>query len=378
MSIEDHIHKKWMKRAIHLASLGRGQTSPNPMVGAVILDKAGKIISEGFHQRAGLPHAEAMAFNNLKSDPRGGTIYVNLEPCCHTGKTPPCVDKIISSGINKVFISMKDPDARVAGKGIRILKKAGLDVHLGICEQESLDLNKSFIYKNLYGSAYGVLKWAMSLDGRLGLKNGQSKWITNEKSRSLVHKLRTDFDAIIIGGNTLRKDNPLLNTRGLKKNEPLRVVLTRTLDLPIQSNLWDTSISKTLVVYDSSTAKEKYLDRIPKNVQIEKISSDNPKLLSKILAQRGCNKILWECGPELATSAMKSGCIQELITYLAPKILGGDNCMSPFSDFAFTSMNDVINLNLKEIRFVDGDLCLRSFIKNKINENEIYGSPPKY
>ena len=363
MKQDNCINKKWMIRAICLASLGRGLTSPNPMVGAVILDKKGKLISEGFHQKAGMPHAEAMAFNNLKNDPYGGTLYVNLEPCCHKGKTPPCVDRIISSGIKKVFVSIKDPDLRVAGKGIRLLERAGIEVNLGLCEKEALELNKSFIHKNLNGSAYGVLKWAMSIDGRVGLKNGESKWITNEKSRSLVHKLRADFDAIIIGGNTLRKDNPILTTRGLKKIEPLRVVFTRTLDLPKKAKLWDTELSNTLIVYDSSTANEGYLKRIPNNVDIEKVSSDEPKLLAQVLADKGCNKVLWECGPELATAAVKGGCIQEFITFVAPKIIGGENGMNPFSDFEFKSMNEIMNLNLQEIKSISNDVYLRSIKK---------------
>ena len=364
MKTNNFIHKKWMIRTIRLASLGRGLTSPNPMVGAVILDRKGNLISEGFHQKAGMPHAEAMAFNNLKADPSGGTLYVNLEPCCHKGKTPPCVDRIISSGIKKVFVSIKDPDLRVSGKGIRLLENAGIEVDLGLCKNEALELNKSFIYKNLNGSSYGVLKWAMSIDGRVGLKNGKSKWITSEKSRSLVHKLRADFDAIIIGGNTLRKDNPILTTRGLKKIEPLRVVFTRSLDLPLEAKLWDTQLSNTLVIYDASTANEDNLKRIPKNVLIEKVSSDDPKLVSRILAEKGCNKVLWECGPKLATAAVKAGCIQEFITFIAPKIIGGENGMNPFSDFEFKSMNEVINLNLQEIKPFSRDIYLRS----KINQ----------
>ena len=377
MSREDNVHKKWMTRAIQLASLGRGFTSPNPMVGAIILNKEGKLISEGFHQKAGMAHAEAMAFKNLKEDPSGGSMYVNLEPCCHTGKTPPCVDKIISSGLKRVYVSIKDPDIRVAGKGIQILKNAGIEVNLGLCEQESLELNKSFIYKNVNGSSFGVLKWAMSLDGRLGLKNGDSKWVTNERSRALVHKMRADFDAIIIGGNTLREDNPLLTTRGIKHPEPLRVVFTRTLKLPLRSNLWDTKLSKTLVVYDSSSADEKYLRRIPKNVLIEKVSSDSPKLISELLAQKGYINVLWECGPKLATAALKSGCIQELITFIAPKVLGGVNCMSPFSDFEFNSMEEAIKLNFGEIKYSGDDIYLKSFFKNgnKILKKK-YGSHP--
>ncbi len=363
MRKENSIHKKWMIRAIRLASLGKGYTSPNPLVGAVILDKKGKLISEGFHQKSGMPHAEAMAFDNLKDDPKGGTLYVNLEPCCHSGKTPPCVDRIISSGIKKVFVSIKDPDLRVAGKGIKLLENSGIEVSLGLCEHEALELNKSFIHKNLNGFSYGVLKWAMSIDGRVGLKNGESKWITSTKSRSAVHKLRTDFDAIIVGGNTLRKDDPLLTTRGLKKIEPLRVVFTRTLDLPIKAKLWDTEFSNTLVIYDSSTANEENLKRIPKNVLVEKVSSDNPKLISSLLAEKGCNKVLWECGPELATSAVKEGCIQEFITFLAPKIIGGKNGMNPFSEFEFQSMREVIELDLREIKTFKNDIYLRSFMR---------------
>ena len=363
MKRDNCVNKKWMKRAIHLASLGRGLTSPNPMVGAVILNKKGKLISEGFHEMAGMPHAEAMAFNNLKNDPHDGILYVNLEPCCHTGRTPPCVDKIIKFGIKKVFISIKDPDLRVAGKGIKLLENAGIEVNLGLCETEALELNKSFIHTKLKNSSYGVLKWAMSIDGRLGLKNGESKWITTKKSRSLVHKLRADFDAIIIGGNTLRKDDPLLTTRGLKKKEPLRVVFTRTLDLPTKAKLWETELSNTLVVYDSSTANVDNLKKIPKNVLIEKVSSDNPKLISNLLAKTGCNKVLWECGPELATSAVKAGCIQEFITFIAPKIIGGKNGMNPFSDFEFKSMSEVINLNFQDIKLLSNDIYLRSFMR---------------
>ena len=188
MNINNNVfHLKWMRRAIDLALLGKGRTSPNPLVGAVILDASGELISEGFHLKAGFPHAEAMAFDNLRRNPEGGSIYVNLEPCCHKGKTPPCVKRIISSGLKKVFVSIKDPDLRVSGQGIDQLRDAGLEVNLGLCEQEAISINKPFIHRNLTGQSYGVLKWAMSMDGRIGLKNGKSKWITDNYSRSVVH-----------------------------------------------------------------------------------------------------------------------------------------------------------------------------------------------
>ncbi len=362
MKVNNITDIKWMKRAISLASLGKGSTSPNPMVGALVLDKNGNLLSEGFHYKSGMAHAEGMAFDNLTKDAKGGTLYVNLEPCCHKGKTPPCVDRIIASGLKKVFVSIKDPDKRVSGKGIKILKDAGIQVHLGLCEKESLELNKSFIFRNINEKAFGVLKWAMSMDGRVALKNGKSKWITNKDSRSLVHSYRSGFDAIIIGGNTLRKDNPLLTSRGAKVPEPLRVVFSRTLDLPQKSYLWDCNLARTLVVYDSSKANEKNLKRIPKCVEIEKISSDNPTLLAQLLAKKGCNKVLWECGPDLATAAIKAGCIQELMTFIAPKILGGESSMNPFVDFEFSDMNEVLNLKDPEISLVGNDICVRSSI----------------
>ena len=362
MNIDNNVNLKWMRRAIDLALLGKGRTSPNPLVGAVILDKNGELIAEGFHLKAGLPHAEAMAFDNLRKNPKGGSIYVNLEPCCHEGKTPPCVKRIISSGLKKVFVSIKDPDVRVSGKGLDQLRKAGIEVNLGLCENEAIAINKSFIHRNLTNQAYGVLKWAMSMDGRIGLKNGNSKWITDDYSRSVVHSLRADFDAIIVGGNTLRKDNPLLTTRGKKYPEPLRVVFTRTLNLPLERNLWNCDIAKTLVVYDESSANEKYLDNLPSCVEFAKVPSDNPNLLSQLLAERGLNKILWECGPNLATSAIKNGCIQETIAFIAPKILGGDSSMTPFADFNFGDMNEVKILNKGSLKILKDDILIKNYI----------------
>ena len=162
----------------------------------------------------------------------------------------------------------------------------------------------------------------------------------------------------------LRRDNPLLTTRGLKNPEPLRVVFTKSLDLPIKSNLWDCDKAKTLVIYDSSTANENYLNRIPKSVEVEKVSSDNPELISKILAKRGCNNVLWECGPRLATAAIKSNCIQEIITFIAPKILGGENSMNPLGDFEFEEMHEIIKLSKSQLSLIGDDICVKSLFKN--------------
>ena len=350
-----------MKRALQLASLGKGLTSPNPLVGAVLLNRKGELIAEGFHHKAGMPHAEAMAFANMREDPKGGTLYVNLEPCCHHGRTPPCANKIIDSGVKTVYVSVKDPDQRVSGKGIKLLREAGVNVFLGLCETEAKEINKAFFYKNANSKAYGTLKWAMSLDGRVGLSNGESKWITNSKSRSQVHLMRTAFDAIIIGGNTLRKDNPLLTTRGIKEKEPLRVVFTKSLNLPEKCNMWDCDVAKTIVVYDSS-ADANLLNRIPSTVEVQKLTLSTPSNLSKLLAQRGCNSVLWECGPRLATLALKDDCIQELVTFIAPKILGGKEAMTPLADLNFSKIDEVLQLKKGDIKFINDDICLRTLI----------------
>ena len=353
---------KWMKRTLNLASLGQGLTSPNPLVGAIILDKNGKLISEGFHHRAGMPHAEAMAFENLRGDPIGGSLYVNLEPCCHYGKTPPCVEKIIESGIKVVYISIKDPDKRVSGKGIQILRESGIKVYVGLCELEARELNKAFIYRNLNSMSFGTLKWAMSIDGRLGLKNGESKWVTNCLSRSKVHSLRASYDAIVIGGNTLRKDDPLLTTRGLKEKEPLRIVLTKSLNLPEKWNLWDTKVAKTIVVYEETLGNKDLINRIPSSVELLRLPLANPKSLSKFLAERGCNSVLWECGPKLATAALKEGCIQEIITFIAPKIIGGVPAMTPIEDLNLNKMEDVVHLKTQDLKLFNDDICVKSIV----------------
>ena len=203
----------------------------------------------------------------------------------------------------------------------------------------------------------------MSIDGRIGLKNGESKWISNIHARESVHLFRAGFDAIIVGGNTLRQDNPVLTSRGIKKVEPLRVVFTKTLDLPVKANFWDKSLSKTLVVFDESKADQSYLKRIPPWVEIENLPSDDPRLLLALLAKKGCNKVLWECGSKLATAAIKSGCVQEFKTFIAPKIIGGLDAMTPISELNFCKMSEVLELNRINFQIFGNDICLDTEIK---------------
>ena len=364
----------WMRRALQLAALGEGRTSPNPLVGAVVLDAAGQLVGEGFHARAGEPHAEVGALAQAGARARGGTLIVTLEPCCHHGRTPPCSEAVIAAGISRVVVAMADPDPRVAGGGIARLRAAGLEVIEGVAEAEALRLNRAFVHRVRSGRPLGILKWAMSLDGRTALPNGLSQWISGAEARAWVHQLRAGCDAVIVGGGTMRADDPLLTSRGRRDPEPMRVVMSRTLDLPPQARLWDTTMAPTLVAHGPEAPQERReaFDRLAaaardgvqpgaagreatypwaegactpellasqSGPQRLELPSCEPAALMEALAARGCNRVLWECGPELAAAALRQGCVQELAAVIAPKLLGGQAARTPLGDLGQESLD---------------------------------------
>jgi diaminohydroxyphosphoribosylaminopyrimidine deaminase/5-amino-6-(5-phosphoribosylamino)uracil reductase len=338
-----------MRRALQLAALGEGRTSPNPLVGSLVLDSAGQLVGEGFHARAGEAHAEVGALAQAGERARGGTLIVSLEPCCHHGRTPPCTEAVINAGISRVVVAMADPDPRVAGGGIARLRAAGLEVIEAVAEAEALRLNRAFVHRVRTGRPLGILKWAMSLDGRTALPNGQSQWISGPKARDWVHRLRAGCDAVIVGGGTVRADDPLLTSRGRRHPEPLRVVLSRSLDLPEAARLWDTTAAPTLVAQGPRGATDQrdgvvravataaLLDRL--GVERLVLPACEPAALLEALAARGCNRVLWECGPELAASALRQGCVQELAVVIAPKLLGGQAARTPLGDLRIEALN---------------------------------------
>ena len=348
----------WMRRSIQLALLADGMTSPNPLVGSVVLNSHGKLVGEGFHSGAGNAHAEIEALAQAGENSIDGTIVVTLEPCCHHGLTPPCTEAIIKAGLRRVVVGMVDPDPRVSGKGISRLKNSGLEVIDGVLREECELINREFSFRVKNGRPWGILKWAMSLDGRIALPNGCSKWITNEKARSTVHSLRAKCDAVIVGGGTVRVDNPLLTSRGKIDHEPLRVVFSRSLDLPKSANLWDTKIAQTLIAYGPEADKS-FLSFLPEGPEKLPLQSNDPNELLVALAQKGCNRILWECGPELATSAVKENCVQELVVFIAPKLLGGESSMNPFTSFGFESINSTYKLQHSSLERKGKDLSWR-------------------
>ena len=355
------IWSPWMLRALQLAALGDGCTSPNPLVGAVVLDNAGQLVGEGFHACAGKPHAEAIALQQAGKKAKGGTLVVTLEPCCHQGKTPPCTESILKSGISRVVVAMEDPDPRVSGSGISRLRDGGVHVLVGLFENQAAHQNRAFVFRVRNGRPWGILKWAMSLDGRIALPNGVSRWISSQEARSWVHSLRSICDAVIVGGGTVRSDNPLLTSRGLSSPEPLRVVLTRSLNLPSNAQLWNTSRAKTLIAYGSDASRDSLL-QLPAAPELLPLKSADPLELLNALSGKGCNRVLWECGPGLATSAIQKGCVQELAVVVAPKILGGTSAMNPLDSLGFTSMKEVLHTSNDSVKQLGQDWLFRNIL----------------
>ncbi len=348
----------WMRRSIQLALLAEGLTSPNPLVGSIVLDSSGRLVGEGFHTGAGNPHAEIEALAQAGEKSVDGTIVVTLEPCCHQGLTPPCTEAIIKAGLKRVVIGMVDPDPRVSGNGISRLKDCGLEVIEGVLSQECESINREFCFRVLHGRPWGILKWAMSLDGRIALPNGCSKWITDVPARNSVHQIRSKCDAVIVGGGTVRVDNPLLTSRGQSNVEPLRVIFSRSLNLPKSSKLWDTKIARTIIAYGPE-GNEAIFSDLPAGPEKLRLNSNDPSELLSSLAKKGCNKILWECGPQLATSAIEANCVQELVVFVAPKLIGGKSAMSPLSSFGFESISSTYKLQHSFLDRKGEDLCWR-------------------
>ena len=361
LSVDQKVWVPWMRRAIQLALLAQGRTSPNPLVGAIVLDSSGRLVGEGFHTGAGNPHAEIEALAQAGEKSVDGTIVVTLEPCCHQGLTPPCTEALIKAGLKKVVIGMLDPDPRVSGNGISRLKDSGLEVIEGILNQECESINREFSFRVRNGRPWGILKWAMSLDGRIGLPNGCSKWITNIPARDSVHKMRSQCDAVIVGGGTVRADDPILTSRGKSNFEPLRVVFSRSLDLPKSAKLWNTKIAKTIIAYGPE-GDESFFSALPDAPEQLRLNSNNPSELLISLAKKGCNKILWECGPMLATSAIEANCVQELVVFVSPKLLGGKSAMTPLSSFGFKSIDSTYKLQHSFLERKGEDLCWRLLI----------------
>ncbi len=350
-----------MQRCLTLAKTAWGKTAPNPLVGAVVV-KDGEIIGEGFHPGAGQPHAEVFALQAAGDRAQGATIYVSLEPCNHYGRTPPCSEAVVAAGIKKVVIGMVDPNPLVAGGGILTLERAGIEVVVGVETAACQALNEGFIQRILHHRPLGILKYAMTLDGKIATDSGHSTWVSSPAARHYVHQLRSGCDAVIIGGNTLRKDNPLLTSHQLDTPNPLRVVMTRQLNLPPEAILWDIKDAPTLVVTQTGANPQLQKHLRDRGVQVLELETLSPKLVMHHLYDRGFLSVLWECGGTLAAQAIADGVIQKILAVVAPKIIGGTTAPSPVGDLGINLMSAALILERVSWEQIGTDLLVQGYL----------------
>ena len=349
-----------MRRCLKLAQRAAGKTSPNPLVGSVVV-KDGKIVGEGFHPEVGQPHAEVFALRDAGDKAQGATVYVNLEPCNHYGRTPPCSEALIEAKVAKVVTGMVDPDPRVGGGGIEKLRDAGIEVVVGVEEKACRQLNEAFIHRITKKQPFGILKYAMTLDGKIAATTGHSAWVTGKASRHLVHQVRSTCDAVVIGGNTVRQDNPNLTTHNLTEHNPLRVVMSRSLDLPDRCNLWNTEIAPTTIFTENNnTAQQQKL--LSKGVNIITVAALTPKIVNEYLYQQGRAKVLWECGGTLAAKAIADGTIQKVMAFIAPKIIGGTSAPSPVGELGLSQMTEALQLKDIEVKAIESDILIEGYL----------------
>ena len=320
-----------MRRALELAEKAAGRTSPNPMVGAVIV-KNGRVIAEGYHKKAGRPHGEIEALRKAGKRAKGAQMFVNLEPCCHQGRTPPCTDAIIESGIKEVFVGMRDPNPLVAGKGIRHLKRAGITVHSDLLKSECQRLNEVFVKYIQTGMPFVILKSALSLDGKIATSTGESQWITGPEARERVHQIRDQVDAILVGAGTVIKDNPRLTTR-LKKGKshnPARVILDAKAEISLKARVFHHANRDRVIYVTTSQASAFRVNRLKESgVDVQSISERSGRIslikLIKLLGDIGIASVLLEGGSGINASALKEGIVDKAVLFLAPLIIGGES-----------------------------------------------------
>ena len=411
---------EFMRRAIELAKKGGGYVHPNPLVGCVVV-KDGDIIAEGYHEKYGEYHAERNALTRCQSETKDASLYVTLEPCCHYGKTPPCTEIIIEKGIKKVFVGILDPNPLVAGKGVKILQDAGIEVEVGLCDDEIRELNKVFLKNITTKRPYVIMKTAMTFDGKIAAFTGDSKWVTNEESRKMVHQLRSEMAGVIVGIGTVLADDPMLNVR-LEGNphQPIRIVVDSNLRIPIDSQLvktakeyrtiiaiqkphaeiaenaemdnhellarkradladssrhFDRSIAERSEVEKSSinenklndSEKQGFLDKLEMTgVEILECQSNNGHvdindLMSK-LGALGIDSLLLEGGGTLNAAFLEAGCVDEVWAFIAPKIIGGEGVKTPVSGKGIEKMSDAIQLKNIDIQNINGDILIKGKI----------------
>lgn len=363
-------HEQFMKRALELARRGEGRVSPNPMVGCVVV-KDGRVIAEGWHEKVGEYHAERNALLRCTEDPAGADLYVTLEPCCHHGRTPPCTEIIMEKKIGRVFVAALDVNPLVAGNGVRILREAGIDVEVGLLEEEAKELNEVFYHFFETGRPFIAMKYAMTLDGKIACHTGDSQWITNEQSRAFVHGLRKKYSAILVGIGTALADDPMLNCRTEEGVDPLRIVLDTGLRLPADSNLAKTAhdIPTMVVTCDTTleteegSAKAAALRACGAEVLSAGTTSVGLSNLLQTLAERKIDSILVEGGGTVNASFLEAGLVDRVYAFLGPKLVGGAESNSPVEGSGVDRMADAAELEQIEVQRFGEDVLVTGRVK---------------
>jgi len=366
MSIKDDI--KFMNRAIELSKNGKGSVNPNPLVGAVIVKK-GRIIGEGFHEYFGGPHAEINALNSASEDVKDSAIYVTLEPCNHFGKTPPCTDRIIKEKFSKVIVGMNDPNPLVNGMGIKKLEDSGIDVKTGILENDIEKLNEIYNKFTISKMPFCTIKTAMTLDGKISTFSGNSKWISNKKSREYVHDLRHQYSGIMVGVNTIIKDNPELTDRSnhIKKHHPVRIIVDSTGRLPINAKVLNTINARTIIAVTKNAGNE-FINAInQKGAEVLLCQEKNKRVdlihLFSELGKMNIDSILVEGGSTLNFSVLEGGIADKLLTFISPKLIGGIDSKTPVGGKGFDKISEAIKLRIENIERFEEDILVESYIE---------------
>lgn len=354
---------KYMKRALTLARKGIGNTSPNPAVGCVIV-KDGKIVGEGWHRRAGGPHAEIDALEKAGETARGADVYVTLEPCSHTGKTPPCCDALSRAGVRRVVAGMMDPNPKVNGTGLDMLRRAGIETECGVLEAECRDINRAFIKQITTGMPYVTYKCAMTLDGKIATATGESRWISCEQSRRYVHRMRAERDAIMVGVDTIIADNPQLTVRLVRGRNPIRVIVDTHLRTPESVGVIEGKSAKRTIIATTESHPRVHLRYTQQGAGILVCEEQDghvsmQDLLCK-LGGMGIQSILLEGGSRLAGDMLKKGLIDEFVIFVAPKVLGNDG-FAPFSMRGITKIDEAIRLNFGQVARFGQDIIIHAY-----------------
>lgn len=362
------IDEMYMERALALAAKGRGTTTPNPMVGAVIV-KDGRIIGEGYHIRAGEGHAEVNAFKNATEDVTGATMYVTLEPCSHYGKTPPCADKIVEKKIGRVVVGALDPNPLVAGRGIEKIRNAGIPVITGILAEKSVALNEVFMKYIVTKRPFVVLKAAMSLDGKIATAEGESQWISCEASREEVHRLRHELTGIMAGIGTVQADDPMLNCRIPGGKQPIRIIVDSHLQIPENSKLVSSAKEYPLIVAtveNSDAVKKERLEAC--GAQIVEMPADpdghvDLNILMERLGEMKIDSILLEGGGRLAEGALQAGIVDKVQFYIAPMLIGGENAKTPVEGRGISALSKAWHISDWKAETIGNDIKIIGYIK---------------